>query len=85
MEWINVKDRLPSKDTQVIGYVKGHHSFIMMLGYGIPTETTWYCWVDDIDISENYEVTHWQPLMEGPKIKLLEVDVNKVMKLNEGT
>tara|TARA_R110000796_G_scaffold27712_9_gene76236 strand:+ start:2750 stop:2869 length:120 start_codon:yes stop_codon:yes gene_type:complete len=38
-----------------------------MLGYGIPTETTWYCWVEDIDISENYEVTHWQPLMEGPK------------------
>jgi len=67
MEWISVKDRLPLEDTQVIGYVKGHHCPVQMLGYGIPTETTWYCWVEDIDVTELYEVTHWQPLSKAPK------------------
>lgn len=63
MKWISVKDRLPKKEEQVIGYVKGHHCPVQMLGYGIPYGT-WYCWVEDVGL--NYEVTHWMSLPNLP-------------------
>jgi hypothetical protein len=66
MEWIKVEDRLPNQEEQVIAYVKGHPSPIQMLAYEGGVLKTWYCWVEDNDITEFYQVTHWVELPEPP-------------------
>ena len=67
MEWISVKDRLPENKTgnpheltdDVLVYIK--EGVVGICEY-YPKDNKWF--FDDIE----FEVTHWMPLPEPPKV-----------------
>lgn len=65
-EWISVKDRLPSKNENVIAY-RGNHIGDMMNIYTYLGEGEWE---DDYGYwskTENEGITHWMHLPAPPK------------------
>ncbi len=69
MEWINVKDRLPTENQKSI-LVYDSYKYIVSIAIfkrdeeNMPLPMPWYTMHDDI--LHNYTVTHWQPLPEPP-------------------
>lgn len=64
MEWISVKDRLPDNNDEVLMFICGVH----VLGY-VDINGEWYNDVDEKEFSGS--VTHWMPLPDPPKEKIL--------------
>ena len=72
-QWISVKDRLPEENILVLCYARsttgeGNSYFLGALAHG----EFWFLKVNDIGHVScpvlHWEVTHWQPLPEPPKI-----------------
>lgn len=59
MEWFSVKDRLPEKGDRVLAYLRGNEMAVAVYN----GET----FVDIINESLRWWVTHWMPLPEPPK------------------
>lgn len=67
MQWINIKDKLPKKNVEVLGALKGCDSGKYVLR---PVE---YVHADDhewesegFEIANCWDVTHWMPMPEPP-------------------
>jgi hypothetical protein len=64
-EWISVEERLPERSTRVLAYSKKYNE-VNVYYYGGADE--W--WDNDGWASAKYyEITHWMPLPEAPKMK----------------
>ena len=60
-EWISVKDRLPEKNTSVLGYRESGRCVLFYDRYG-------FCEIDEYGQDRAVDdVTHWMPLPMPPK------------------
>lgn len=65
MEWISVKDRLPSIDENVLVYDNCFKD--VSIGYISDFLNYRKTWITDCGESVSDTVTHWMPLPEPPK------------------
>ena len=68
MKWINVRDRLPEINAQVLLWIKWERGDHAGMGYRWGDESDWGWAVSEKKcLGGTIDITHWMPLPEGPK------------------
>lgn len=64
-KWVDIKDRLPEVDTEVLAYVGKYNSIQIM---SLDKNNRWWDYEANA-VEEYWRITHWMPLPQPPKMK----------------